>query len=149
MKRSFVFLCGMLISLTGIAATVFPPQCKKVAFAKVSAQTVLLAKSATPRVYAITNVSKQSLWMNHTKADPGASAGFASQIQPGRWSALLIRQKAFEMDCHVVKSSGSLDIASCDQVLQVCQFQRLKVTKPGEFWVVENVPKAALMAHVD
>lgn len=145
--RGLFLLLSGVFSVTVFAQTQFPAHCSPVDFKFSQNNAVLIAKKITSRVYAITNVGKDPVWINHQKQNPGAGAGFASQLYPDHWSALLVNSKNFSMDCHVQQSNG-MAVVPCEKVLKLCEFEDIHTSKSGEFWVVENVPQSQLMQHI-
>lgn len=148
MKR-ILLLPVALLSLSIFAKEpAFPPQCKDIGVNYANGDAMLIAKKITSRVYGISNISKDPIWMNHENPNGGGmGAGFASQINPGNWSALLVGQNDFSVDCHVQTKTG-MTVVPCQKVLRVCEFQKLHTMKQGQYWVVENVPASQLMEHL-
>lgn len=92
------------------------------------------------RVYLIKNTSLTKIWVNHETEDASASAGWAIELQPGKWSALMLDKQSFELSCVELKP-GAEQIISCQSVLQICQVQHVQYTSDskGSYWAAENL----------
>lgn len=134
-----------LLSFVASAKKEVPESCNPLA---VQGETLMLSVDK-PQVMLIHNSSNLDLWVTHPVSDPGASAGFSSRIQAGKWSALVVDQKAFELSC-IESKPGHEQQIPCTGTINVCQWS--EVTLPnqssGIFWAAENMELPALITHL-
>jgi len=145
MKRMMIFLCGLFSAV--VFTNIFANNCIPVDLAYTKNVVLLNTRVAKSAVYVLSNTSLKPLWLNHEKQNPGAGAGFASQLFPKKWSALLITQKAFSVSCQV-STPGGMTAVPCRSVLKICQFQGLHLTKSGDYWVAESVTHPVMMKKI-
>ncbi len=96
---------------------------------------------------------KDSVWVFHNKShlkvslnrvllkNPGLQAGWGSELQPGRWSVLVLNQPEFRLSCRSRSNS------SCRHVLEIYRLNLLKPPRAGfdsSYWLLENQSCAAL-----
>lgn len=142
-KLSLISL--LLLSHSLFAAVAFPPACRGVS--GIAEQWGF--KGKTQQLYLVTNTSKHTIWLTHTKQDPGASAGWASQLAPNQWSALAMDRAGFAFDCTESKP-GHEQRVTCQEVLAACQQNATFPKKlSGAFWVAENLPLDQLLSSVE
>lgn len=149
--RKIISLLLLLASVGIFAAEQFPSRCRISGLMFSSGQIVLFAQhTAKPRLYAIHNISNNKLWLTHEVQNPSASAGWASQLFPNRWSAILIMRHRFNLICQMQQKSGAMKRVPCHQVISACQFSSVYSKHPvdASFWVVENVPFKTLALHI-
>ncbi|MDP1573934.1 MAG: hypothetical protein Q8L78_03245 [Coxiellaceae bacterium] len=148
--KKVLFLLLVVFSVTIFGQTKFPAQCKIPDVKFTQDHLLLFSKKITPRVYAITNIGKHPIWLNHEKKNPGAGmgAGFASQLYPNHWSALLVDGTDFLVSCQQQNAKGIMVAVTCQKVLRVCQFKNIHTAKLGEYWLVENVIQSQLMPRI-
>ena len=96
-------------------------------------------KTSATKLYFIKNVSNKRLWLNHPQGkNPHTGAGWATKLQPGHWSALLLSDKGFTLDCSIL-GARKVNYLNCSKVIKICQANQLDVVEePGNYWVVEN-----------
>lgn len=98
---------------------------------------------AGPRVYLFYNRSNERILLNHPVHDPGASAGWSSVIAPQHWSAMMLKQKKFDISCRQFEQKYQTVVVSCAHVLQVCYFPKIaaknKNMLSGDYWIAENL----------
>src|SRR3990167_3496083 len=150
--KKLVGLCLMIIFPVTLFATEFPHLCR-VSGLRFSDKAILLFSqhTAKPRMYVIHNISRKAIWLNHEKKYPSASAGWASSLLPNHWSAILVTDRNFDLQCQFQKKSGAMRAMPCKQMIRVCQFSEFYSKNPlsGGYWVVENVPFRALLSRID
>lgn len=105
--------------------------------AKTSSQgnKVVILNEGT-KIYLIHNVSAKSIWIDHPTKKQSASAGWASFITPGNWSALLIDKKNFIISCSQIKPGEVVDL-NCNNTIAVFLYP-ISTQKKGTYWLVEN-----------
>jgi hypothetical protein len=124
---------------TVFAAT---PQCIPVSF-KLEGKNILLPgpdHQKTSVVYFLQNKSLQSLWIDHPdQKRRGVSAGFASYLRPGNWSAVVLNKKNFSVSCSMIQP-GKVEPLDCSKTLSICAAQNITTEKPleGNFWLTED-----------
>ena len=128
-----VFAWGKIIQLN----------CKSSQIKYAHQQLILNAAAVKqPQIYVFENRFNAPILLNHEKYPPGASAGWASKLNPQNASALMLMpdKHKFMMTCSVYDSNRTLD---CAKVLKVCVVKNIpseKIKTVGDFWVVENMP---------
>ncbi|OGT49440.1 MAG: hypothetical protein A3F17_02680 [Gammaproteobacteria bacterium RIFCSPHIGHO2_12_FULL_41_15] len=109
---------------------------------KTADNELILAPESTQksRVYLLFNQSKKKYLINHV-GDPGtASAGWGSVIEPGHWSAILLNQNNFSVNCTEYDGSFT-QVLNCNNVMKVCQLspkENSGFVGQGSFWIAEN-----------
>jgi hypothetical protein len=94
----------------------------------------------TPVVYFFQNKSLQSVWIDHPdQSRRGVSAGWASYLRPGNWSALVLNKKNFSVSCSMIQP-GKVEALDCSKTLSICQPQNITSPKPfqGNSWLAED-----------
>ena len=103
-------------------------------------------------LYLFHNISDKSFWLNHPVTnDPGASAGWASEVDAGNWSALTIssNRRNFVMTCSII-GDGSVDYQDCKEVVKACRLVDAKFNSEnsGSYWVAENKSLNGILAGI-
>jgi hypothetical protein len=134
----------ILLITTGWLTTVFAatPQCISVPYTTQEKNITLpgTLDPKTPVVYFFQNKSLQSVWIDHV--DPkrrGASAGWASYLRPGNWSAIVLNKKNFSISCAMIQP-GKVEYLDCSKTLYICKPQG-KMLSPHLFansWLIED-----------
>ncbi|MFN3234251.1 MAG: hypothetical protein ACE365_02400 [Gammaproteobacteria bacterium] len=108
-------------------------------------------KKQAQQVILIQNKSKQVFWLNHEMPQPSASAGWASRIQPGHWSALALDKNTFSLVCTAMKP-GDVYYFDCQKKITACQLASTKVTQlkinGGTYWWREDMTKEQLHSAI-
>lgn len=94
------------------------------------------------RIYIFQNISKKLVLLNrYLRFDPGVSAGWATELLPGRWSAILLDQSPFTLTCQFKQGIDYRKI-SCKHVIKVwpiSSFSSSNKQRPlGSYWIAEN-----------
>ena len=106
---------------------------------------VLTAEKNTPSHYRITNTAHVSIWINHVKKNPGAGAGFASLLSPGRYAILQVAQPRFDITCQQQKK---MQYVSCGSVLKIERLPYFPGKQAvGDYWIKEN-QKLVPVGHI-
>lgn len=140
--RTLVLILSMFLYIVASGSTI-QLNCKSSQIKYAQHNLILNTKKANqPQIYVFENESTTPILLNHVKNPPGASAGWASKLNPQNASALMLmpNKHKFVMSCSVFNSYQSLD---CAKVLKVCVVKNLaseKMKTIGDFWVVENKP---------
>ena len=113
---------------------------------QVAQNITLNTTTATPTLYVFHNTSKQAFFFNH-ESGRGMSAGWASQIDPDQWTAILMDKSKFALTCTLVNSAGN-QTTSCAQLVQACQLQTKAALSKDNYWVAENKTQAELLAAI-
>lgn len=119
--------------LTMVSAAVSPPNCKTVLLD--AENPVLQAPKAA--VFVMENTSAQTLWITHPTQNPGASAGYTSELSAGKWSALVLKNPKFALGC-VESRPGHEQAVSCAESIRVCVYAKAPTTNEGNYWLIEN-----------
>lgn len=141
----------ILFSVNNFAADQFPSHCEHTGLKFSHGKIILFSQhTAKPRLYAIHNISHDPLWITHNVKNPSASAGWASQLSPMHWSALLVTRHRFNLICQIQEKSGGMKNVACGTVVRVCQYSYVYPKHPVDagYWAVENVPFKALASKI-
>ncbi|MCC6713446.1 MAG: hypothetical protein IT344_08805 [Candidatus Dadabacteria bacterium] len=100
-------------------------------------------------VFLLHNVSGAAFQVTHPVKNPGASAGWTSEIGPGRWSAFAAGSEDFALVC-VKPEAGETKTLPCEGVLKVCELTdaQMPADLSGSFWVSEDKELKALLEDV-
>ncbi len=93
-----------------------------------------------PELFFIHNRSKMSLWLGKGGHSSGANAGWASQLSPNRWSAIVLSgNQAFTLTCSQLHKHR-LKVMDCEQYIKVCDVAHgaYNTTLSGGYWATEN-----------
>ncbi|MDX2164991.1 MAG: hypothetical protein SFW07_06215 [Gammaproteobacteria bacterium] len=143
MKRSLLGICVVLLgvlSFSACAQDATPPKetllskCLPEGFAFQDNQIIFNSDKFASRVFLIHNISNGKVMINHIKANPGASAGWASALDKGNWSALMMGQANFSMGC-MIYSPPKFGLIDCKKVISVCA---MPSTLSSSGWLAEN-----------
>ncbi len=128
----------------------FPANCTQTGFEYKSGNIILNTGSESQqRLYLLNNKSESDYWVTHPVKDPGASAGWTSDLNPGNWSAFTSNIPGFELTC-MKTGQSSMETLSCEKVLRVCRIEN-PVFKPdmsGNYWVSEDKPLDAVLNEI-
>ena len=111
-----MFILGILCG-TSQAASEFPASCTEGSF-KVEGKTVILYPDPlnVQALYLFHNASDNKIIINHPVEDPGASAGWASELDPGNWSAFTIAKGKFAITCTEANGDNYTEVP-CEKTL--------------------------------
>lgn len=145
----------MLVSFMNCKAEdskyVFPEHCLRSGFEFSDNDLILNTESGSGQgLYLFYNISDKDMWLNHPLGkDPGASAGWASNINPGNWSAFAVNKGDFVLSCSVM-GQGEVQNLTCEKVLTACKFAKpvFKGENTGSYWVSEDKPLEAVLEEV-
>ena len=123
----------------------FPEGCVSKHYEYKNNNLILEINSSEQSLYLFHNISDTDYWVNHpvTKV-PGVSAGWASILNAGQWSALAIYQNSnsenFAISCETMGKDGELTYHDCRNVLRTCIMEKaeFKSGDKGSYWVSEN-----------
>lgn len=134
--KTIPLLLGMLISLATFAQDNVPAGCQP---QTLSGSTSVL-NASKPVVFLIHNHSKTDLWLTHPVTQPNASAGWSSRIRAGRWSALALDIKSFELSC-VESQPGHEQVVPCAGLISICKWKTVTLPKNkiGSYWAGEDM----------
>ena len=103
-----------------------------------------------PQLMFIHNLSDSDLWITHPVEEANASAGWASRIKAGNWSALVVAENDFILNC-VESKPGHEHKVSCEEVIAVCTWDKMRLSpeqSASSFWAGEDVQLSPLMAYL-
>lgn len=106
--------------------------------------------TASPRLYAIHNMTRDTIWLTHERKHPSASAGWSSELASDRWSAILVTGRKFDLQCNIQTKAGKMMMMPCRRVISACQYSDFDSKNPigGGYWVAENLTYPELSAHI-
>ncbi len=111
---------------------------------------ILNTAGPAQQLYLIHNASDKTLILNHLPKDPGASAGWASELKPNQWSAIAMSEGKFSLNCIIGSTENYVQNADCHKVLSICDmphavFPRLNL---GSYWIIENQEFSSVLAGI-
>jgi hypothetical protein len=155
-KTGAAVICAFLLSVSFLnckadnASDKLPENCTRAGFEyRGDSVTLNTGKQPSQGLYLLNNISDSDYWVTHPVKDPGASAGWTSDINPGNWSAFTANIPGFELTC-VKTGQSSMETLSCEKVLKVCRISN-PVFKPdmsGNYWVSEDKPLGAVLDEI-
>jgi|GEM_PF-698385 len=133
----------------------FPKGCVSRDFEYKNNNLILEINSSEQSLYLFHNISDTDYWVNHpVTQDPGVSAGWASILNRGQWSALAIYQSSdsdnFAISCETMGKDGKLTYHDCQDVLKTCEIENavFKTGDKGSYWVAENQSLSVLVKTI-
>ena len=142
MKYILFGFVGFLLAITG-HASIIDSHCRSVSIKEDS--SISVKKDA---VVFLHNVGSKKLWVTHPVKEASASAGWASELDPKRWSGLYLPKSegSFALAC-VQSEPGHEQHVPCSSTLQICVLtvDKKPKTATSAFWAVENQAKSALL----
>lgn len=145
MKTFLIFLLGLLFG-SNVQANQWddlPLNCLNIDYSFQDQLLILGNKAKSDKkqtVYLIQNTGNAKIWLNHEAENKSASAGWATELESGKWTALSLAETPFDLAC-VELRPGAEQFIACETTLKVCKMQRLRFmeTATGSYWLVENV----------
>ncbi len=100
-------------------------------------------------IYILQNLTDDDLYLNHSKKDPGAGAGWMSKLSQSYWSAIAVNEPNFNLSCQLM-SPGKVEYKDCQSSLKVCELTNFTLPKKqnGTYWFSENSPLYELLDKV-
>lgn len=153
--NGFLVTASCLLLLTvgcssGDSALDFPSGCVSEGYEYRNNNLIINQSSSNLNLYLIHNVSEENFWLNHAMTDdPGASAGWGSEINTGNWSAIAMNKENFEMNCTIL-GAGEVKDLDCEKLVKVCKIQKpvFNSQDSGSYWVSENKPLNDLLESI-
>lgn len=132
MKKLLIAILG-LISFNVSALEISDFDCSSTQVSS-SGLKLILNKTAgnKPQVYAIKNITDKDIELNHIKPG-GMGAGWASTLSAGKWSALVLTEKNFNLMCATDDKA-----TKCENSLEICHMKNVKINANGSYWLAEN-----------
>lgn len=141
-----VFFVAMILS-TAVAFAVeqFPSDCRPI----VVTEEPLILSTEKPMLVMMHNLSNSDLWITHPVVEPSVNAGWSTRLEADHWSALVLREKKFELSC-IESKPGHEQQVPCSDVLAICQWESLQIPQHlvGTFWAGENKTLSTLSAYL-
>lgn len=137
----------------GSSESDFPKGCTEQGINYKESDIVLnIGSESNQSLYLFHNKSDKSFWLNHPLGkDPVASAGWASEISAGGWSALAISSgmENFALTCSII-GDGGVNYLNCKEVVESCNLENAKFNSEnsGSYWVAENKPLQNLIEAI-
>ena len=143
-KHTVIVALFMFLSTIGCSGSSsesnFPEGCIAEGYEFKDNNLVLNESSLKQSLYLFHNISDKSFWLNHpVTKDPGASAGWGSELNTDNWSAIAMSTENFEINCTIL-GTGEVKDLDCKEVVKVCKFEKpvFNTENSGSFWVAEN-----------
>lgn len=140
----FIFLAFFTIGCSGENSNSdFPKGCVTKNYEFNGKNLVLTEDSSKQSLFLFNNISDTDFWLNHpVTKNPGASAGWASSLEPGNWSALNISGvlENFEITCATMNEDGKLNYLDCRNAIKTCRVKDpvFDSDSSGSYWVAED-----------
>lgn len=134
LAKMVIFFASILCIPITLAAQL-PPGCKPISLSKDMPELSV----TKPGILVLQNLTKEDLWITHPVEEAGASAGWNSKLQSGHFSALVLDQKHFALQC-IESTPGHEQLISCQGALAVCLWKTVKIPRneTGTFWAAED-----------
>ena len=87
--------------------------------------------------FLLTNTSQAVVLLNRQFKTPGASAGWATQLSPGKTTILALNIPRFNLSCTAYRPPRIANV-DCQSVLNVCTYPVQK-NIVGSYWLAENI----------
>lgn len=142
------YILSMILIFTACnacATDIFPVGCKAI----IIKEGPLILSAPKPVLIMVHNLSNHDLWVTHPVSDAGASAGWSSQLESDRWSALALHDQSFELTCIESKPGHEQQVA-CAGLLAVCEWTNRAIPQEVShtYWAGENMKLSALKEHI-
>lgn len=157
MKKYLILLMMYFSIYPAIAASVVTAQDKIIAgstdknYYQFNSNRVLLNTQAPKnslQLFFIHNISNESIWLDKAnKKGMGMQAGWASQLDGGKWSALLLagNQASFQLSC----SNTDMKSVDCSKYMAVSHANSVTygaAVTHSSYWATENQSSDNLLA---
>ena len=142
----FIIALIMLLPFTCSHASesIMPALCKPIMVDK----EVLTLSAKKPGLVLIYNHSNSELWLSHPVKEDNASAGWTSQLESQKWSALALNQQDFILNC-IESKPGHEQEVPCQGLISVCQWPNMAIDdSKGTYWAGENMSFPALRTYL-
>ncbi len=144
----YLFAILLFTSCHVEAKEIFPQGC--VPYALHDESVKLSAEK--PIVVMLHNLSENKIWLTHLTQNASAQAGWSSQLNSGKWSALALdrHKKTFGLTC-IESRPGHEQQISCRDILAVCKWPQSQFPEhqSGTFWAAENMNMLPLKAYIE
>ncbi len=145
LKLAIVVLSTLLLSFSAIAANTapnFPKGCEVSGFG-FSKNFLVLNEHGDQMFYLLQNHGDQAIELEHyeTQTDVFMSPKLESQLGATHWSAFASDVSGLYFQCFV-KNNDQRQMIDCSDVLDVCQYPRVKfaLSNMGNYWVSTDKP---------
>ena len=145
--RTLFLVLGFFLGVSAFAGPDLPKKCK--ALSSVS-EVLTINTQGKQQLILIYNKSKSKLWLTHTPKNPGASAGWSSELDSGKWSAIAMNENDFSFNC-LESGPGHAQTMPCTSMVVAC-VKKDAVFSPktdGDYWVAENKSLNQLIASIN
>lgn len=152
-SRALVILAALLYFYSSHAWSSengMPPGCLDSGFKQDGGEVVLNPGTADKQsLFLLHNISGETFQVTHPVKNVGASAGWTSEIGPGRWSAFAASSEDFTLSC-TKPDNGDVKSLPCEKVLKVCELPDPKMPPDlsGSFWVSEDKNAEGVLAEI-
>jgi hypothetical protein len=147
---AFFISISFLNCKAGKESAAFPENCTRTGFEyRVDGVILNTDDQSSQGLYLLHNKSDSDYRVTHPVKDPGASAGWTSDLNPGNWSAFTVNIPGFELTC-MKSGQSTMETLDCEKVLSVCRISN-PVFKPdmsGNYWVSEDKPQGAVLDEI-
>ncbi|MCW5589494.1 MAG: hypothetical protein KIT27_07490 [Legionellales bacterium] len=160
-KFIFTTVAGLLLTTTVFAVSSHPSTTgQKCHSAEVKFQGNYIqlnstnAENSRTHLYLLHNTSDKSFTFDHPMTHTGASAGWASNLKPNFWSAIVVNKPNFQLSCNASSTATEKkDHAelSCKEMVKVCELTTVKIpdSQAGTYWYAENQSYQSLLSAIE
>lgn len=91
------------------------------------------------RVYVFTNITGDTVTLEHTPPPDVMANRLVSSLKPNRWSAIVVPEEYYPVQCKD-SHSGYASSVRCEDVIRVCELavSPVMASAQGEYWITEN-----------
>lgn len=134
-----ILLVGCLGIQSSIAA-VFPRGCEVTGFG-FKENYLVLNEKGEQSLFLIQNHSDKKIELEHHETqEVFMSPQLQSKIEAGNWSAFASDVQGFYFKCFKYEDDNKVDQVNCSEVLEICQYPRVKfaLSNMGTYWISTN-----------
>jgi hypothetical protein len=138
-KKLIIFFTLQLIFQTNAFSSTFPRGCSITGFGY-SDNYLILNEKGEQSFYMVQNRSDKTIELEHHETkDVFMSPKLHSKLEPQHWSAFASDEEGLYFKCFT-QEGDSATIMNCADVLEVCQYPRVKfaLSNMGNYWVSTN-----------
>ncbi|KTC65092.1 Enhanced entry protein EnhB (plasmid) [Legionella adelaidensis] len=139
------FLVISLLTKT-FAASTFPRGCEVTGYG-FNQNLLVLNETGNQTLYLIQNRSDAQIELERQDSkDTFMSPQLQSKLDPNNWAAFASDEANFQFRCFVHQNNNTA-IVNCNDVLEVCQYPRVKfaLANMGNYWVSTNKPQSQVI----
>lgn len=142
-KKISALLCLSVVAATAHAANSFPRGCEVSGY-HFDSNDLVLNENNQQAFYMIQSRSNQKIELEHyeTRPDVFMSPKLEAKLDSLHWAAFASDIDNTHFKCYTTENGNKVE-TNCRQVLDVCQYPRVKfaLSNMGNYWVSTNKPQ--------